>query len=136
MIKKDCDDWKRLQKKFVLVIPWIFSSNINEGIKAVSFFLQKDFACTKKHKTQTSDFLLDIFYVHKKHKKHKKVQKSIKKHKKAQKAQKAQTTKQATFFVLDAFYAHKNAAFFVFVCLDNFKLLYFLMRKVYTYKKH
>ena len=48
-IKKDCDGWKRLWwlKKIVLVIRWIFSSNINEGIKAVLFFLWKDFAPTK-----------------------------------------------------------------------------------------
>ena len=50
MIEKGCDDWKRLQKKFALVIGWIFSSNINEGIKAVLFFLRKDFARTKKHR--------------------------------------------------------------------------------------
>ena len=60
-------------------------------------------------------------------------QKSTKKHKKAQKAQNA---KQATFFLLDNFYAHKNAAFFVFVRLGNFKLLCFFIRKFYTQKKH
>ena len=34
--------------------------------------------------------------------------------------QKAQKCKQATFFPLDAFYAHKNAAFFVFIHLFAF----------------
>ena len=96
------------------------SSNINDGIKAVLFFLRKDFACTKKHKMQRSNFLLDVFYVHKKHKK----------------AQKAQNTKQVTFFLLDVFYVHKNAACFVFVHLDYFKLLCFFTRKFYMHKKH
>ena len=53
-----------------------------------------------------------------------KVQKSTKKHKKAQNA------KQATFFYLDVFYAHKNAAFVVFIRLDNFKLLCFFYEKI------
>ena len=35
MIKKDCDNWKRLQKKDE------FSSNINEVIRAVLFFYEK-----------------------------------------------------------------------------------------------
>ena len=82
----------------------------------------------KKHKTQISDFHPYVFYAHKKHKKQKK-------YKKAQKAHQAQNTKQAAFFVLDAFYAHKNAAFFVFVRLDNFKLLCFFIRKFYTQRK-
>ena len=75
----------------------------------------------KKHKTQTSGFHSDAFYVHKKHEKYKK-------HKKAQ------NVKQAIFFLLDAFIAHKNAVFFVFVRSDNFKLLCFL-RENFTNKK-
>ena len=58
-----------------------------------------------------------------------------KKHKKHRKAQKAQNVKQATFFLLDVFYAHKNAAFFVFVRLDNFKLLCFFLQENFTHKK-
>ena len=35
------------------------------------------------------------------------------------------------------FYAHENAAFYVFVRLDNFKVLcFFFRRKFYTHKKH
>ena len=45
---------------------------------------------------------------------------------------KAQNVKQV---FLDVFIAHKNAVFFVFVRLDNFKLLCFL-RESFTQKKH
>ena len=78
-----------------------FSSNVNEGIKAVLFFKRKDFTRTKSTKStksiksikstkrQTNDFLLlRCFYAHentvffvlhtKKHKKHKKHIKNIK----------------------------------------------------------
>ena len=49
---------------------------------------------------------------------------------KAQNAQKVQNARQVTFFLLDVFYTHKNAAFFVFVRLDNFKLLCFFYKKI------
>ena len=48
------------------------------------------FICTKKHKTQTSNFHSDVFYTRKKYEKHKK----HKKHK---------NVKQATFSSLDVF---------------------------------
>ena len=81
------------------LIRWEASSNVNVVIRAISnLFIT---------------FLQENFI-------------RTKKHIKAQKAQKAQNAKQATFFLLDVFYAHENAAFFVFVRLDNFKLLYFL----------
>ena len=99
------------------------------------YFLNKKLHTHKKPKKQTSDFHLDIFYMHEKHKKHKK-RKKVQKSTKAQKAQKAQNAKQATFFLLDVFCAHKNVAFFVFVRLDNFRLLCFFTRKFYTHKKH
>ena len=51
-------------------------------------------------------------------------------HKKAQKVQKAQNAKQVTFFFLDVFYAHINAAFFVFVHLDSFKFFGYFHEKV------
>ena len=127
IIENDCDDWKRLwwlkkivmierncKRKFVLVIRWIFKSNINEGIRAFLFLLRKDFTHTtstknikkhkkvqkgtkkhKKHKTQTNNFHSDVFYAHKKHKKHKKHKTSNKR------------------LSLRCFYAHKNAAFYV-----------------------
>ena len=41
-------------------------------------------------------------------------------HKKSVKSTKTQTSEQATFLPLGGFYAHKNAAFFVFVCLYAF----------------
>ena len=50
MIEKNCDNWKRLKKKLVLVIRWIFSSDINEGIQTVLFFKRKDLTCTKSTK--------------------------------------------------------------------------------------
>ena len=126
------------KKKIVLVIRWIFSSNINEGIKAVLFFKQKDFTRTKSPKRKQATFTQIFFTLIKSiksiksAKKYKKAQKSTK----AQKAQKAQNAKQATFFLLDVFCAHKNVAFFVFVRLDNFRLLCFFTRKFYTHKKH
>ena len=54
-IKKDCDNSKILQKKIHVSNKMNLSSNINEGIRAVLFFKQKDFTrtekSTKKHKT-------------------------------------------------------------------------------------
>ena len=46
----------------------VVSGNINEGIKAVSFFKRKDFT-HKKHKTHTSEQKQkrQHFYAHKKH---------------------------------------------------------------------
>ena len=98
IIENDCDDWKWLwwlkkivmierdcKRKFVLVIRWIFKSNINEGIRAFLFLLRKDFT----HTTSTKNI-----------KKHKKVQKGTKKHKK----HKTQTNN----FHSDVFYAHKS----------------------------
>ena len=52
-------------------------------------------------------------------KKHKK-RENYKKHKKCKKRKKAQNSKQAAFFLLDPFYAHKNAVFFVFIRLYAF----------------
>ena len=37
-------------------------------------------------------------------------------------------------FELDVFIAHKNVVLFIFVCLDNFKLLC-LLRESFTHKK-
>ena len=46
----------------------VVSGNVNEGIKAVSFFKRKDFT-HKKHKTHTSEQKQkrQHFYAHKKH---------------------------------------------------------------------
>ena len=98
---------------------------------AVLVFKRKDFTHTKstkstkrKQMTFTQMFLMSI-----------KSTKSTKKSKKAQKRTKS--TKRQTLFLLDVFYAHKNITFFVFVRLDNFKLLcFFLTRTFYTHKKH
>ena len=62
---------------------------------------------------QATFLFLDVFYVHKKHKKYKK-------HKKCKKRKKAQNVKHGAFFLLDAFNAHKNAAFFVSIRLYAF----------------
>ena len=53
---------------------------MNEGINAVSFFTKRlhTHKKHKNHKTQTSDFHLDLSYAHKKHKKYKKHKKSTK----------------------------------------------------------
>ena len=68
------------------------SSNVNEAIKAISnLFI----------------FFTRKFYTHKKHKN-------------SGKSTKTQTSEKATFFPLDVFYAHKNAAFFVFGCVNAF----------------
>ena len=77
MIEKYCDDWK--------ILWWLdeFSSNINEGIKGVLFFIfftkrfhtHKKYKKHEKHKTQINNFHSNVFYSHKK----------------AQKVQKAQT---------------------------------------------
>ena len=88
MIKKDC------KKKYE------FSSNRNEGIRAVPFFLRKDFTHTKSTKPKQATFTQMFFFAHIKHKKHKKYIK-------------VQNVKQAIFFFLDVFYTHKNAVFFV-----------------------
>ena len=88
MIKKDC------KKKDE------FSSNRNEVIRAVLFFLRKDFTHTKSTKRKQATFTQMFFFAHIKHKKHKKYIK-------------AQNVKHAIFFFLDVFYAHKNAVFFV-----------------------
>ena len=69
--KQNCDNWKKIViKKIHACNKMNFSSNINEVIRAVLnsliFFLQKDFACTKKHKK------------HQKHQKAPKAQKSTK----------------------------------------------------------
>ena len=53
---------------------------------------------------------------------HKKSTKSIKSIK-STKSTKTQTSEQVTFLLLDAFYAHKNATFLVFVHLYAFCLL-------------
>ena len=58
IIEKDYDNWKSLQKKIHVSNKMNLSSNINEGIKAVSFFKWKDFTRTKSTKRQTNDFLL------------------------------------------------------------------------------
>ena len=64
---------EKIAKKKVLVMGWIFSIDINEGIKAVLLFCvkisyaqksTKKYKKAKKHKTKTSD-------AHKKHKNHK-----------------------------------------------------------------
>ena len=77
----------------------VFSSIVNEGIRVVLnlfiFFFTKRFHRLKKHKK------------HKKHKNYKK-HKNHKKHKKLKKHQKSTKRKQATFFTLDVFYAHKK----------------------------
>ena len=58
------------------------SSNINEVIRVVLKSFYKEFLyAQKKHKKQTSDFRLDVFYTHK---------------------------KQRTNFHLDVFYTHKK----------------------------
>ena len=43
-----------------------------------------------------------------------------KKYKKCKKRKKVQSAKQAAFFLLDSFYTHKNAVFFVFIRLYAF----------------
>ena len=97
------------------------SSNINEGIRAVLFFKRKDFARTKSAKStkrKQATFTQMFFFL------------CAQKMQKAQNAQKVQNARQVTFFLLDVFYVHKNAAFFVFVRLDNFKLLCFFYKKI------
>ena len=79
----------------------------------------------KKHKKQTSDFRLDVFYAHKKHKKHKSI-----------------NVKQAIFFFfLDLFYKqekHKNANkqigdFLPFRCfLNAFKNVFFVFCSLFV----
>ena len=107
IIEKDCDSWKRLQKKIHVSNRMNLSSNINEGIRAVLFFKRKDFTRTrstkkhKNHKTLTSDFHLDVFM-------RIKSMKNIK----STKSTKCQTD---DLLLLRCFYAHKNAVFYVFV---------------------
>ena len=55
IIEKDCDNWKRLQKKFMLVIRQIFSSNINEGNQdSFTFFYEKILHAQKSTKSTKS----------------------------------------------------------------------------------
>ena len=78
-----------------LLIP-INSSNINEGIKAILFFKQKDFTRTKSTKStkRKQVTFTQMFFMH---------IRSIK------------STKRETtdFLLLRCFYAYKNAFFFV-----------------------
>ena len=62
------------------------------------------------------------FYTHKKHKKNTRHQKAPKAPK-STKSAKTQISEKVTFFPLHDFYAHKNTAFFVFVCLYAFLCL-------------
>ena len=77
--------------KSILFYFIFFSSNVDEVIKTILNFF--------------------VFYEKILH-----TRKSIK----SIKITKTQISEQATFLPLDAFYAHKNAAFFVFVCLYAF----------------
>ena len=64
--KKDCDNWKRLKylKKNLItekhcdkknsILEDESSSNVNEFVRAVFFYLQKDFTCTKYTKSTKS----------------------------------------------------------------------------------
>ena len=63
IIEKDWDKWKRLQNDF--------SSNINEGIRAVLFFYEK-ISHTQKAQNANKRLSLRCFYGHTKHAKHKK----------------------------------------------------------------
>ena len=55
-----------------------FSSNVNEGNKAVLFFFTKRFHTKKAQKAKKkSDFHSDVFYAHTKYKKHKYVNRRL-----------------------------------------------------------
>ena len=98
--------WKIITKSRISYCPAkmkiTISNNVNEVIKAVlNFFIF---------------FFAKRFLKHKKYKKHKK-------HKNANK-------RISDFSPLDVFYAHKNAAFFVFVCLYSFCA--FCVREIFS----
>ena len=84
---------------------FVESSNINEGIRVVLFFLQKDLTHTKSTKStkRKQATFTQTFFTH---------MKSIKSIKKT-KSTKSTKRQTSDFLFLRCFYAHKNAAFFV-----------------------
>ena len=105
----------------------MLSRIVNDGIREFDTFLRKDLTRTKSKKSTKSNFLhLRCFYAHKKHNKHKTSNKGLlplrcfHAHKNAVFfificlcAFCAFCTKQATFFLLDVFYAHLKLFLFL-----------------------